>query len=158
MHKPNEKTRLNHFILWCKGWYKTTNDEMTLFDEAKLALSLDEYIFCRSNTDVLSIVSRFIDEFNEYLVSIDKKPYSQYDLVRDLYQNMIYGFSYEESILMAYRNFLGFDTSRKDILLEPPTYSKALRKKGFVHENKIGMTYKQANNYAKKFFQKISTK
>ena len=157
-YNPNKTPRLNNFILWCKGWYNPTYDEMNEFDMAKLALELDEYICCRSNADVLTIVTNFIDEFNEYRISTNKAHLTHRLLLDGMYRYMRYGFSYDESILLTYRDFLAFDCTNKDIALQPPVYSKKLRKKGFVHENKIGLTYKQANNYAKKFFQKISTK
>lgn len=154
MYNPNAKPRLNHFILWCKGWYNPTYDEMNVFDMAKLALKLDEYICCRSNADVLTIVTNFIDEFNEYRISTGKAHLNHRLLLDGIYRNMRYGFSYEESILLTYRDFLAFESTRKEIALQPPVYSKKLRKKGFIHENKQGMTYKQANNYAQKFFNR----
>ena len=127
---------------------------MTLFDKAKLALNLDEYICCRSNADVLTIVTIFIDEFNEYRISTGKAYLNHRLLLDGINRKMRYGFSYEESILLTYRDFLAFDCTRKEITLQPPVYSKKLRKKGFIHENKQGMTYKQANKYAQKFFNR----
>ena len=46
------KTPLNHFILYCKGWYNRTEN---IFEDLKKILVLDDYTPF-SNNDVLSII------------------------------------------------------------------------------------------------------
>lgn len=153
-YNPNKTPRLNYFILWCKGWYKPTDKNIPLVEEVKKVLALDEYICCRNMPNVLHIVSTFVDELNEYYKTIGESPFNHEKLIRSIYENMRYGFNYEEALLMSYRSFIAFELMNKDVTLKTPIYSKALRKKGFIHDYKHGMTYKEANRYAKNFFSK----
>ena len=154
-YNPNKTPRLNNFILWCKGWYKPTDKNMPLVEEVKKILVLDDYIFCRNMVDVLHIVSMFIDEVNEYYKSKGYSPFSHEKLINNVYENMRWGFTFEESLLMSYRSFIAFDMANKDVTLKAPIYNKKLRKHGFIHDYKHGMTYKEANKFAE---QIITTK
>lgn len=147
-YNPNKTPRLNNFILWCKGWYKPTDKNIPLVEEVKKVLALDEYIFCRNMANVLHIVSTFVDELNDYYKTKDYSPFNHEKLIRSVYEYLRYGYDYEEALLMSYRNFIAFDLMNKDVTLKAPIYSKALRKKGFIHDYKHGMTYKEANKYA----------
>lgn len=75
MIEAKTTVRLNHFILWCKGWYEhapiTTSSyiefkkkykERTDFDDVKRILKLDGYEYIRTNSDVLCILLNYIDE------------------------------------------------------------------------------------------------
>lgn len=98
--------------------------------------------------NVLHIVSTFVDELNDYYKTKDYSPFNHEKLIRSVYEYLRYGYDYEEALLMSYRNFIAFDLTNKDVTLKAPIYSKALRKKGFIHDYKHGMTYKEANKYA----------
>ena len=50
------KNRLNNFILWCKGWYESIDSNADIFDEAVIALKLDDYVLCSRN-NVIGIVT-----------------------------------------------------------------------------------------------------
>ena len=58
--------RLNHFVLWCKGWYESVGTsraqcygdlkkfkERTDFEDVIQILKLDGYVFAKSKNDVL---------------------------------------------------------------------------------------------------------
>ena len=57
-----DKVRLNHFILWCKGWYQPIKTDMDFIVQAQKALVLDGYMPCNNP---ISISLIFIDELVE---------------------------------------------------------------------------------------------
>ena len=62
------ETSLNHFILYCKGWYEITDNK---FEDLKKILQLDDFI-PSTESDVLSIVlNRYEKDFKDRLRLID---------------------------------------------------------------------------------------
>lgn len=154
-YNPKKKPRINHFILWCKHWYRPTNTDMSLLEQCKRILKLDEYVCVKTVGDVLCILTNFIDDYNEYLVSIGQRPFTHLRLMDSISKNMyIYKMDYAEAVIYAYRDFLAYDTSRETMTLEMPRYSKELYKLGFRYSNKPGETYKECNRIANNFFNK----
>ena len=135
MYNPNEKPRLNHFILWCKGWYKPIKKDMDFFEQVRLILTLDEY--------------------NKYIVSVGGQPYYQHKLINDINKYVdLYELDINTAILLSYRDFIAFDISNKHITLSAPNYNRKLYKMGFIGEYKNGQSYTENNRYAKKHFSK----
>lgn len=153
MYKPNEIQRLNNFILWCKGWYKPIQKDLSLFEQVRRILTLDEYMWATKQSNILYIVSNFIDEYNKYILSVGGQPYLQHKLIDDVFKYInFYDFDMNTAILISYRDFIAFDISNKHIILNPPNYNRKLYKLGFVADYKNGQSYTESNRYAKKFF------
>ena len=155
-YNPKSKPRINHFILWCKHWYIPTNADMPLIEQCKRILKLDEYVCVKNVCDVLCILTNFIDDYNEYLISIGKHPFTHLRLIDSINKNMyIYKMDYADAVIYAYRDFLAYDTGRDTMTLEMPRYNKKLYKLGFKYSNKPGETYKECNIIANNFFTNI---
>ena len=139
--------RLNHFILWCKGWYEPSHS-MSDIEQARIALILDGYLCPKSDNAVISILLNNLDA----LIKADifrinlALFYSEIQKYQDLY-NM----SYNESILQLIKSKFAFELPRKVYEIEPPIYNRELFKKGFVAPKHFGNSYKLANYKAKKF-------
>lgn len=155
MYNPNEKPRLNHFILWCKGWYKPIKKDMDFFEQVRLILTLDEYLWATKQGNILYIISNFIDEYNKYILSVGGQPYYQHKLINDINKYVdLYELDINTAILLSYRDFIAFDISNKHITLSAPNYNRKLYKMGFIGEYKNGQSYTENNRYAKKHFSK----
>ena len=57
-----DKVRLNHFILWCKGWYQPIKTDADFITQAQKSLVLDGYMSCNNP---IPISLNFIDELVE---------------------------------------------------------------------------------------------
>lgn len=147
-------TRLNHFILWRKGWYVCINDK-DMFDQAVDMLTLDGYICCQRR-NVIGIVLRYIDTLKE---KGSIHPQTHY-LLHSTWHSSIthniqtYNVDYEKAVLITIKHFFAFHIERNDFPLEPPTYSRKLYKMGFVCPRHFGNSYKMCNHKVKKFFKK----
>ena len=138
---------LNHFILWCKGWYEPSRS-MSDIEQARIALILDDYLCPKNDNAVISILLNNLDELIKagiFRINLALF-YSEIQKYQDLY-NM----SYNESILQFIRSKFAFDLPRKVYNIEPPIYNRELFKKGFVAPKYFGNSYKLANYKAKKF-------
>lgn len=163
--EANNDARLNHFILWCKGWYvqapiNTTiyNEyvkryhERTSFDDAKLILRLDGYELVRDNSDVLSILLNYIDELVDNGVLSGVRELRMHVWNSNVQQYMKYTKDYERAVLRTIKNLFAFNISKNDLRLRPPVYSRKLYKLGFVGPRHLGNSYKMLNHKAKAFF------
>jgi hypothetical protein len=147
-----DKIRLNNFILWCKGWYQPINKDMSIFEQAKAALYLDDYVCIQNNNDVLNIIMIFIDDL------VDAKLIKPFRL--QIFYNKVksnkywYNLTDEEALLWTIRNYFSFEVGRSDFNLNPPVYSRGVYKLGFVGPSHMGNSYKMLNYKANKFFNK----
>lgn len=140
------KSRLNNFILWCKGWYVPTKNEDFIFQAQKI-LQLDDYLPCNNP---ISIVLNYMDELVEKGII---PPIRLLTWNSDIANYMrIYNFSYEESVLFNIRNYFKFNIDNNVFTLTPPKYSRELYKLGFVSPTNFGTSYKLANYKVNKFF------
>jgi hypothetical protein len=143
--------RLNHFILWCKGWYQPINDRREMLKEAQQILCLDGYLEC-NNT--ISIVLNYID------VLVEKGEIKPIRL--DLWNNEIvkymnwYKLDYQTSLIYRLRNFFAFEVDAKLFNLTPPIYSRKLFKMGFVAPSHFGNSYKMCNHKVTQIWAKKS--
>lgn len=157
MENPKFKNRLNHFILWSKSWYINLKKE-DMFDSARRALKMDGYVFCKTDTDVLSIVSNFIDDYRDWLFKhcpeeANKYIFRQHVLFGEINRNMVvYEMDYPHALLSVYKSYFAFDINLKHFDIEKPVYSKKLYSDGFVLLKKQGMTYREMNRYVSRIF------
>lgn len=148
-----ENSRLNNFILWCKGWYESIDSNVDIFDEAVIALKLDDYVLCSRN-NVIGIVTNYIDEL------IDKNAFDGHPYYlrlnvwnQNVFHNMhLYNVGYEEAVLITLKHFFMFHIDKNIIKLNPPTYSRKLYKMGFIAPKHFGNSYKLQNYKIKKLF------
>ena len=144
-----DKARLNHFILWCKGWYLPLNDKRNILEEAQKILTLDGYLKCNNP---ISIVLNYIDELVE---KGEIKPIRLDVWNQEIVKSMNWHkFDYQTSLIYRLRNFFAFEVNSKLFKLTPPVYSRELFKLGFVAPKHFGNSYKLANYKAKKYFKK----
>ena len=144
-----DKARLNHFILWCKGWYLPFNDKRNILEEAQKILTLDGYLKCNNP---ISIVLNYIDELVE---KGEIKPIRLDVWNQEIVKSMNWHkFDYQTSLIYRLRNFFAFEVDSKLFKLTPPVYSRELFKLGFVAPKHFGNSYKLANYKAKKYFKK----
>ena len=148
-----DNVRLNHFILWCKGWYQPVNDRREMLKEAQQILCLDGYLEC-NNT--ISIVLNYID------VLVEKGEIKPIRL--DLWNQEIvkymnwYKFDYQTSLIYRLRNFFAFEVDAKLFNLTPPIYSRKLFKMGFVAPSHFGNSYKMCNHKVKQIWAEKNKK
>ena len=144
--------RLNNFILWCKGWYESVNNEMDIFDETLIALKLDGYEFATKN-HVLGIILNRLDEMIDEKI-IDALRISR--LHKSISENMhFYELDYNEALAYTIMSLFKYELTKDNITLNPPVYSRKLYKMGFVAPSILGNSYKMANYKVKKYFNKI---
>jgi hypothetical protein len=144
--------RLNNFILWCKNWYQPIDKNMSMFEQARAALYLDDYICCTTDNDVLNIVLTFLDDLINAKVI---EPFSMQTFYYKIKHNKnLYNLSDDESILWTIRSFFAWELGKKVIKLNPPIYNKNVYKLGFTGPSHMGNSYKMLNYKAKKFFNK----
>lgn len=149
---------LNHFLLWCKGWYtmpKTKEDvNEDLFEVLKSVLALDNYsTHYMTLKDFTDIILNCFEKYNLWCFS-EKLNYvrmTQFFDTVNRYES--YSYNRNAAIIMAVRvYFQGLEKGR--YCLKKPVYSKKLFKKyGLIIGNlfsspKKGMTYKEMNHEA----------
>lgn len=141
------KVRLNHFILWCKGWYQPIDNRVDIITEARKILTLDEYLSCNNP---IAISLNYIDDLvKDGIIQPIRLLAWNEEIVR--YMSM-YDFNYNEALLHRIRNFFAFECSK--LPLNPPIYSRKIYKLGFVAPTHFGNSYKLANYKTNKFFNK----
>lgn len=140
-------SRLNHFILWCKGWYQPVSDRRDMLKEAQQILCLDGYL---EGNNPISIVLNYIDELVEKgeIEPIRLNLWNQ-EIVK--YMDW-YKFDYQTSLIYRLRNFFAFEVDAKLFNLTPPIYSRKLFKMGFVAPSHFGNSYKMCNYKVNKIF------
>ena len=142
--------RLNNFILWCKNWYKPIDKNMPMFEQARAALYLDDYICCRTDNDVLNIVLIFLDDLIAAKVI---EPFRMQTFYNNIKKNKHwYKLSDDESVLWTIRDFFAWELENKAIKLNPPNYNRAVYKLGFKAPRQYGNSYKMANFKIKQLF------
>lgn len=154
---------LNHFALYCKGWYQPVNKEEKMIDTISRVLALDGYEFAKNTQDIMCIILSEIDRYNSWLVQNKKLDLKLYDLYNDAYKTMNWWHwcdTFEEAMLYRIVSFIQ-DKSKSEIVLSKPIYSRKLRKKGLVFRqvyryNYNGMTYAEQNRIAEKVFTEQS--
>lgn len=92
MDYSKETFPLNHFALWCKGWYRPTNEKATLEETLKIVFELDGYTFAKRMNDFLTIVLTEFDPYCKWLSEYNKK----YCTIQMLCQNAINYEKYNE--------------------------------------------------------------
>jgi hypothetical protein len=155
-------TRLNHFILWCKGWYvsveykddnkysdltKHTKRDRDDFENVIEILKLDGYCYVRNKHNVLDILLNYIDELVDTGVIKNHRYLRMQVWNSEIQKYMIWTKGdYERSLLMVIRNFFAYELTRKEIKLNPPVYSRKLYKMGFIGPSQYGNSYKMINH------------
>lgn len=166
-----ETPRLNHFILWCKGWYipvgyrfikkykeleNHPERDRDDFENVIEILKLDGYCYVRNKHDVLRILLNYIDELVERgVIEKNYRPLSMVVWNSEIqkYLQWTKG-DYEGSLLMVIKNFFAYEITRKQISLTPPVYSRKLFKIGFTAPTHFGNSYKMCNYKVNKIFNK----
>lgn len=149
------KVRLNNFILWCKGWYESTNNEMDILDEALIALKLDGYEFATKN-HVLGIVLNYIDEMiDKKIIDSRISALRPSRLHKSISENMhFYELNYNDALALTIISLFKYELTKDNITLNPPIYSRKLYKMGFVAPAILGNSYKMANYKVNNIFNK----
>ena len=154
--------KLNHFVLWCKGWYRLTDDfnelsnEDYLFQVLKKVLYLDYYQFVRTKEDILIILSNNIRYYNEWATENHQKTLKVDWMITEVYEKMYFwNLSYFEAVVKVVKEFFGWHSK---ISLFAPHYSKKLQKFGLTSIHyKQGMTFTWLNkNVSKTFIKKVN--
>jgi hypothetical protein len=140
-----KESRLNHFILWCKGWYEPIDNKVDVITQARKILTLDGYMPCNNP---ISITLGYIDDLvnNGTIPPIRLMMWNE-EIVKYM---SLYEMNYHEALLYRIRNFFAFECGK--LPLNPPTYSRKLYKMGFIAPRHFGNSYKMANYKTKKFF------
>lgn len=160
MDYSKETFPLNHFALYCKGWYHPTKKESIICTISKV-LSLDGYEFAKNENDVMCIILSEIDRYNSWLVANGKQDLKLYDLYNYANQTLKWWHhvnTFEEAILYKVISFIQ-GKGMEEITLKKPIFSKSLRKKGLCFSQLLrtdyqGMTYKEQNRIASNIFDK----
>jgi hypothetical protein len=140
-----KESRLNHFILWCKGWYEPVDNRVDVITQARKILTLDGYMPCNNP---ISITLGYIDDLvNNGIIPPIRLMMWNEEIVKYM---SLYEMNYHESLLYRIRNFFAFECGK--LPLNPPTYSRKLYKMGFIAPRQFGNSYKMANSKTKKFF------
>ena len=144
--------KLNHFILWCKGWYEPIDETVGLQEQVCEILKLDGYTLCRPK-DVIGIVSRYVDELIDTGVISSRDYYFRMEIWNQtVWNNMnLYDLDFKSTVLLNFKRYFAYHFKGT---LDPPTYSRRLYKMGFVAPSHFGNSYKMQNYKAKKFFNK----
>lgn len=150
---------LNHFILWCKGWYVLNprlteqykdDDEKCLIETLKRVLYLDYYNIYDKN-DIMNILLNNLEKYNEWAIKNNEKYLSASQLIRNINHNTNVSFkelSYFECVVYAIRDFFAYDNLTE---LYTPIYSKSLFRMGLTSSvYKHGETYRELNKKARK--------
>lgn len=143
-----DKARLNHFILWCKGWYQPVNDRRDMLKEAQQILCLDGYLKCNNP---VSIVLNYIDELVE---KGEIKPIRLDNWNSEIVKYMHwYKSDYQTALIYRFRNFFAFELDSKLFNLTAPVYSRKLFKLGFICPSHYGNSYKMCNHKVKQIWE-----
>lgn len=147
-------SRLNNFILWCKGWYVSVNESEDVFNLALKALKLDGYEFATTN-DINGIALRYIDDLIEDKVITSNMSYLRHSVWNSEIQRYmnLFNMNYQQALLFTIKHFFAFEITKKEITLIPPTYTRELYKLGFVAPKHFGNSYKMANFKTHYFFK-----
>lgn len=141
-----DKTRLNNFILWCKGRYQPIDKSMDVITEARKILTLDGYLSCNNP---ISIALIFIDELaDKGMIKPIRLQVWNEDIIRCM---SMFNINYDEALLFVIRSFFAFECFK--LPLAPPVYSREVYKLGFVGPSHMGNSYKMLNYKANKFFK-----
>lgn len=164
MDYSKETFPLNHFVLWCKGWYRPTNDKATLEETLKIVFELDGYKNAKTMEDFVTIAINKFEPYNKWLYengrnccNISSFCFRAMDYER--YNNMNgYYVSVCDSMFYSLVDFLR-SVDNKDIKLKKPIYNRELRTKGLCFRQSFikdyqGMTYAEQNRIASKMFDK----
>ena len=139
--------KLNNFILWCKNWYQPIDDSVDIITEARKILTLDNYLLCNNP---IAISLNYIDNL---VKSGTIEPIRLMIWNEEIVEYMsIYDVNYNKALLYKIRNFFAFECDK--LPLNPPVYSRKVRKLGFIAPTYFGNSYKLANYKANKFFNK----
>lgn len=164
MDYSKETFPLNHFVLWCKGWYRPTNEKATLEETLSIVLELDGHSFAKNIKDILNIV---LTEFEPYYKWL-REHNGKYCTIQMLCQNAMnfeanneingYSVSFAECMFYAIADFFRYIDSG-EIVLKKPIYNRELRTKGLCFRQAFrkdyhGMTYAEQNRIASKMFDK----
>lgn len=149
--KERKYIKLNHFILWCKGWYIPVKDDEDRFETLRKVLYLDGYHFITNKYDVMSVVLNFFDEFlskNDMTLTI----YRLYcDVARDI---RYYDYDFEEALILAIKSYLCYNVTSDVFIIEKPVYSRKLYRFGLKSPSHFGNTYKHQNLETEKSFER----
>lgn len=153
---------LNHFALWTKSWYekvhKSKDQNTALFEELKSILALDDYSTSYMNiADMASIIIGVFDTYNKWLGETNNSNYLTIrNFINSCEEYKRYGYGLYESMIMVIRQQIQ-NADAKSICLSKPSYSKEIYKKydlvlgDLLSWIKHGQTYKQMNDYVKKY-------
>lgn len=154
---------LNHFVLWCKGWYRPTD----LLEPTEVTLSkvmaLDGYSYAKTMREILCVVLTEFESYNDWLKANGKHYLTLSGFCNDIFglrrKMELSGKEYTIEKLMLYSISVFFmERGKDDIVLKAPVYSRKLFKKGLAfnqtfRRNYNGMTYAEQNRYAKSVFE-----
>lgn len=143
------KTRLNNFILWCKGWYEPIKTNIDFVTQAQKILVLDGYLPCNNP---ISISLIFIDELVEKSV-ISPIKLNTWNQEINKYMNL-YQLDYHNAIIFKIRNFFAFEIDRDTLPINAPVYNRTTYKLGFIGPKYMGNSYKMLTYKANKYFNK----
>lgn len=154
--------KLNHFVLWCKGWYKLTDNfsnlsnEEYLFQVLKKVLYLDDYQFVKTKEDILIILANNIRYYNEWAKANNRSTLEVDWMITEVYKNMnFWNMSYFESTINVIKEFFKW---KSKIALYAPHYNKQLWKFGLTSmHNGNGVTYTWRNKNVSKYFLPAKT-
>lgn len=158
MDYSKETFPLNHFALFCKGWYQPTNEKEDLFDFLRKLMYLDGYEFAKTKEDIISIILARYSEYNEWLRKNGKSHQDIYRFNNNILElQRLRKLSYEEAIIRTIQSLI-MNKDNSVIRLNPPHFSRKLYKAGIMFHQLFrhdyhGMTYKEQNKIVKDIFK-----
>lgn len=157
MDYSKEQFPLNHFALYCKGWYEPLDKSEDLFEFVSKILYMDGYRFAKTKTDVLNILLAEMDRYNSWMIE-NKNHYLKFQsfyIQKEQYKQWPYNLNDDVATLKVIISFIS-QRSKSEIRLSKPIYNRKLFKNGIIydHGGKIGMTYKEKNNIVSKIFDR----
>lgn len=149
---------INHFVLWCKGWYQPVDEKENTFHTLKKVLYLDDFCFVKSWGDIISIILNKFDMYNEWHTKEKGYPFMTYFQFYNEIQNidMYYpdnNFTDSEKIIRVIRDKFRYTSFSR--ILNHPKYDRQLYRMGLRYggyDYKKGMTYKNMNKIVSKLF------
>lgn len=155
MDYRKEKFPVNHFVLWCKGWYTSVNHKEDLNEDLentlKSVLALDDYsTYYMNMKDFAVILLNRFEEYNLWCLQNKLHYISMSNFFSTVKRYKDYGYNDDSSVIMTIRSY--FQSLSSDVCrLEKPVFSKNLRRKyGLVKGSlfsgqKKGQTYAEMN-------------